>query len=195
MKFLTSFSRQFTTLVIGSIFMLTLLIGVQALQAQTKLSSVTSSTELLEPADQNRIQASPSALTKYTASTGNVYQDNLPIKLKGINWFGFETNDHVVHGLWARNWQSMIIQMKSLGFNAVRLPICPATLQGSSVSTINYSLNPDLNGLNSLQILDKILNELNAQGMYILLDHHNYLQQMYLKCCMIKVVKFFHYHF
>jgi endoglucanase len=95
-----------------------------------------------------------------------------PIQLRGINWFGFETHEHVVHGLWARNWQSMISQMKALGFNAIRLPFCPATLQSSTVSSVNYALNPDLAGKNSLQVLDLIMEELNAQGFYILLDHH-----------------------
>jgi len=106
--------------------------------------------------------------------TGTVIRDpqNGPIQLRGVNWFGFEVPDHVVHGLWARNWQDMIAQMKGLGFNAVRVPICPPTLQGSSVSSINYSLNPDLAGKNSLQILDTILARLDAEGMYILLDHH-----------------------
>ena len=41
------------------------------------------------------------------------------LQLKGLNWFGFETGDHVAHGLWTRNWKSMIGQMKTLGFNAV----------------------------------------------------------------------------
>src|SRR5690606_5542189 len=61
---------------------------------------------------------------------GNIIRDpqGQPIQLHGINWFGFETHEHVVHGLWARNWQSMIVQMKELGFNAIRVPFCPATL-------------------------------------------------------------------
>ncbi|MCA9797228.1 MAG: glycoside hydrolase family 5 protein [Candidatus Eremiobacteraeota bacterium] len=109
----------------------------------------------------------------YTVQAGIVHdpQGN-PVQLRGVNWFGFETGDHVVHGLWARNWRDMIAQMKSLGFNAVRLPFCPATLQGASVSSINYSLNPDLAGKNSLQILDLVMAELDAQGLYILADHH-----------------------
>lgn len=95
-----------------------------------------------------------------------------PVQLRGVNWFGFETGDHVPHGLWARNWRAMIAQMKELGFNAVRLPFCPATLQGVAVGSINYSLNPDLVGKNSLQILDLVMAELDAQGMYILPDLH-----------------------
>jgi endoglucanase len=109
----------------------------------------------------------------YTVQAGAIHdpQGN-PVQLRGVNWFGFETGDHVVHGLWARNWRDMIAQMKSLGFNAVRLPFCPATLQGASVNSINYSLNPDLAGKNSLQILDLVMAELDAQGLYILADHH-----------------------
>ena len=54
------------------------------------------------------------------------------IQLRGVNWFGFETNDHVAHALWARNWRDMIAQMQSLGFNAVRILVCSATLHGAA---------------------------------------------------------------
>lgn len=108
----------------------------------------------------------------FTVSNGSMYRNGTKIILKGINWFGFETETLAPHGLWARNWKEMISQMKSLGFNAVRLPFCPNTLKGSPVSSVNYSKNQDLIGLNSLDILDKVVGEFNNQGMYILLDHH-----------------------
>ena len=94
------------------------------------------------------------------------------IQLRGVNWFGAETATNVVHGLWARNWQDMIDQMQQQGFNAVRLPFCPATLQGVAPSAIDYSRNPDLQGLDSLQVLDAVVLELSRRGMYVLLDHH-----------------------
>ena len=95
-----------------------------------------------------------------------------PVQLRGVNWFGFETGDHVVHGLWARNWKDMIAQIKAVGFNAVRIPVCPGTLAGTRVSSVNAALNPDLTGKSSLQVLDAVLGELDRQGLYILLDHH-----------------------
>lgn len=95
-----------------------------------------------------------------------------PVQLRGVNWFGFETGDHVAHGLWARNWKDMIAQMKSVGFNAVRVPVCPDTLAGVAVGSVNTALNPDLAGKNSLQVLDAVLGEFDRQGFYILLDHH-----------------------
>lgn len=94
------------------------------------------------------------------------------IRLNGVNWFGFETTNYTPHGLWAVNWKESIAQMKSAGFNAVRLPFCPATLRGVTPDSINYSANPDLSGLNSLQLMDKLVRYLSEQGMYVLLDHH-----------------------
>lgn len=94
------------------------------------------------------------------------------IHLNGVNWFGFETTNYTPHGLWTVNWKETVAQMKSAGFNAVRLPFCPNTLKGVAPNSINYSANPDLSGLNSLQLMDVIVKYLSAQGMYVLLDHH-----------------------
>src|ERR1700730_7209955 len=44
------------------------------------------------------------------------------VQLTGINWFGFETSTFSPHGLWIRNWQSMLDQIKQAGFNTIRLP-------------------------------------------------------------------------
>ncbi len=94
------------------------------------------------------------------------------IQLRGVNWFGFETQNYVVHGLWTRNWQEMIAQMKTLGFNAVRLPFCPDTLHGMTPNSIDYNRNGDLAGLDSLQVMDEVIAEFDRQGIYVLLDHH-----------------------
>ncbi len=101
----------------------------------------------------------------YSVSGRTIYNDSgAVVQLKGVNWFGFDTSDHTVHGLWARNWKQMIQQMKDQGFNAVRLPFCPTTLRGVATSSIDYSLNPDLSGKNSLAVLDAVITELNRQG-------------------------------
>lgn len=115
----------------------------------------------------------PHAASAYSVIGGRVVDSQgQPVQLRGINWFGFETTDHVAHGLWARNWKSMIDQMQGLGFNAVRLPLCPGTLRGAAPSTIDYGLNADLAGLDSLAVLDAVVQYLDARGMYVLLDHH-----------------------
>lgn len=109
----------------------------------------------------------------YSVNDGRIIDDQgKTVQLRGVSWFGFDTNNHTVHGLWARNWKEMITQMQSLGFNAVRLPFCPASLHGTAVNSINYSLNPDLQNLNSQQLMDTIIKEISDRGMYVLLDHH-----------------------
>ena len=106
------------------------------------------------------------------ASGGQVYTEKgVRVQLKGVNWFGLETQDHAPHGLWARNLDDMLDQMQSLGFNALRVPVCPATLHGATPDSINYALNPDLAGLDSLGLLDTLVARLEQRKMYFLIDH------------------------
>jgi endoglucanase len=116
--------------------------------------------------------ASASSPVGYEIQNGEIVRENEVIHLKGINWFGFETPEHVVHGLWTQNYRDIILNIKTLGFNAIRLPFCPNVIDQASTRSINYYINPNLKGLNSLAVLDKIMQEANAQGLYILLDHH-----------------------
>ncbi|MEL9940044.1 MAG: cellulase family glycosylhydrolase [Ignisphaera sp.] len=115
---------------------------------------------------------------EYFVENGEVYM-KLPdgttkaIYLTGVNWFGFETTNYVVHGLWARNWVDMLNQMKSLGFNAIRLPFCPPSVTpGTTPSSIDYNKNPDLQGLDSVSIMEKIIQKAGELGIFIILDFH-----------------------
>ena len=88
--------------------------------------------------------------------------------------FGFETSTAIVHGLWARNYKSMLDQVKQLGFNLLRIPICNQHLiAGVGINSPNFTLNPDLRNLSSLQALDKIVAYSGSIGLRILLDRHS----------------------
>ncbi|MER5182859.1 cellulase family glycosylhydrolase [Streptomyces sp. NPDC002896] len=98
-----------------------------------------------------------------------------PVRIAGINWFGFETGNYVVHGLWSRDYKSMIDQMKSLGYNTIRLPYSDDVFKsGTTPNSIDFSggKNADLQGLNSLQILDKIVSYAGQDGLKVILDRH-----------------------
>jgi endoglucanase len=98
-----------------------------------------------------------------------------PVRIAGINWFGFETTNHVVHGLWSRDYKSMIDQMRSLGYNTLRLPFSDDILKaGTMPDSINTSggMNADLQGLTSLQVLDKLVAYAGQSGMKVILDRH-----------------------
>jgi endoglucanase len=113
------------------------------------------------------------AQSSYTTSKNLILKDGKTIQLRGVNWFGSETSDKVFHGLWARSYKSMIKQMKNVGFNAIRVPFCPKTLKNEVITSyIDFDKNPGLESLKSLDVIDKIINEINNQGMYFILDHH-----------------------
>ncbi|MFK0100358.1 cellulase family glycosylhydrolase [Streptomyces sp. NPDC091040] len=99
---------------------------------------------------------------------------NQPVRIAGINWFGFETANYVPHGLWSRDYKSMIDQMRSLGYNTIRLPYSDDIFAGTEPASINYSagMNTDLAGLNSLQVMDRIVDHAGSVGMKVILDRH-----------------------
>jgi endoglucanase len=67
-----------------------------------------------------------------------------PVRIAGINWFGFESSTYVVHGLGQRDYRDLLNQVKSLGYNTIRLPFSDQLFFPGSVPTgISYA-----NGMN-----------------------------------------------
>ncbi|MEU7718269.1 cellulase family glycosylhydrolase [Streptomyces tibetensis] len=97
-----------------------------------------------------------------------------PVRIAGINWFGFETSNRVVHGLWTRDYKSMIDQIGSLGYNTLRMPYSDDILKpGAMPEGINFDgKNTDLRGLTSLQVLDRIVAYAGQSGLKVVLDRH-----------------------
>jgi len=105
------------------------------------------------------------------------------VHFSGLNWSGFETANYVLHGLWgnvdgaghSRSLASYLDQIQSLGFNMIRLPfsgdLCaPGRMPASG--TIDFGANPDLQGLTSLQIMDKFVQACGTRGIRVILDYH-----------------------
>jgi endoglucanase len=96
------------------------------------------------------------------------------VMLRGINWFGIEVNTHAPHGLWSRDYKDMLAQIKSLGYNFIRLPYSVEALRSQNISGINFSIgaNKDLQGKTPLEVMDLVIQEAQSQGLLILLDSH-----------------------
>ena len=99
---------------------------------------------------------------------------NTPVRIAGINWFGFETSNLVPHGLWTRDYKSMLDQIKSTGYNTIRMPYSDDIFKNAIVQGINQSngMNADLTNLTSLQIMDKLVNYGGSIGLKFILDRH-----------------------
>ena len=115
--------------------------------------------------------ASPNFLStsggKIVDPTGKV------VTLTGVNWFGMETGTFAPHGLWSRNWQGMLDQIAALGYNTIRLPYSTEMLDPKSKPTsVDLDYNPDLEGLSSVEIMDKIIQGARERGLKVILDRH-----------------------
>ena len=112
----------------------------------------------------------------FLSASGNQIVDAAgnPVRISGVNWFGFETSNKVFHVLWTRGYKSMLDQIKSLGFNTLRIPYSNEMLRSDAVtSSLNYAQNPDLQGLTPIQCLDKVIDYAGSIGLKVILDRHS----------------------
>jgi aryl-phospho-beta-D-glucosidase BglC (GH1 family) len=109
------------------------------------------------------------------------------VRMTGVNWFGFETKNQVPFGLWTRSYKSMLAQIKTLGFNTVRIPYSDYMLDASrdgslTLATLNIDLA--LNGMTATQtpldLMDAIIAEAKTLGLKVILDSHSRLPDSYL---------------
>jgi len=117
----------------------------------------------------------------YIVQAGKIYDaGGQEIQIRGVSHFGFNNPNLRPEFLWNMGWKEQIAQMKSLGFNAIRVPFVPDTLynttpivNGPGRTFIDENLNAELIGKTPLQVLDLWMAEADRQGMYILLDFHS----------------------
>ncbi|HEU4734447.1 MAG TPA: cellulase family glycosylhydrolase [Kofleriaceae bacterium] len=112
----------------------------------------------------------------YTAVGGRLFKDGSEIKLFGLNWFGLETSNHVLHGLWTgRPLADFLADIKSKGFNALRFPVSPETINPGFPITGGPGIGEDftaLGGKDGRTALEYALAKAQAAGMFVLVDFH-----------------------
>ncbi len=131
----------------------------------------------LSIADTSVVEGNPGSggTTGWLSTSGNQIVDSAghSVQIAGVNWFGFESSNLAPHGLWTRGYKDMMNQMVDLGFNTIRLPFSSDMLHATAAPNgIDFSKNPDLQGLSALQIMDKIVDYAGQVGLKIILDHH-----------------------
>lgn len=116
----------------------------------------------------------PSSDPRLRSSGGRLVDaEGREVCLTGVNWFGLETSVFAPHGLWTRRWRDMLDQIVESGFNLVRLPYCNQVLDERRLpASIDYEKNPDLRGLTSLEVMDRIVEGAATRGLRVLLDRH-----------------------
>ncbi|KAJ3320732.1 hypothetical protein HDV06_005025 [Boothiomyces sp. JEL0866] len=95
------------------------------------------------------------------------------VRIAGSAWFGGETDTYCVHGLYQTGYKAILQEMIQHGYNAIRLPYSNDLLRNTPPTTaINFDQNPDLRGLNGLQLMDTVINYATSLGLKVFLDRH-----------------------
>jgi endoglucanase len=108
------------------------------------------------------------------------------VRLTGVNWFGFETTNMFPHGLWARDYHGVLMQIRKMGFNCIRIPYCNEMLrddakpdkpnfygQDSFYLREKTEFNKELADLSPLQMMDEIIRFAGVLGLVVVLDNHS----------------------
>ncbi|MEC5180808.1 endoglucanase [Arthrobacter sp. CG_A4] len=116
--------------------------------------------------------------TGWLHTDGGTIRDsnNAAYTIKATSWFGMETSDCMPHGLWGTlTIDDALANIKSMGFNTVRLPFSNECLAATSIKgNLNYWANRAyaLEGKTPLVLMDIVIARAKANGLQIILDRH-----------------------
>lgn len=130
---------------------------------------------------QSMVPAPAAPILKALSAVGNQFVDSggQIVRLRGINWYGNETNNLIPLGLYrGRSYREMIDQIAGLGFNCIRFVFADdmitstARFNNTSGDLFVGNVNQDLVGLTPMQAFTKMAQYCAEVGVRILLDHH-----------------------
>ena len=105
-------------------------------------------------------------------------KDGREVWLTGLNWFGYNTGTNIFDGLWNSQLTTTVKAIADRGFNLIRVPMSAQLLNewsGGKYPDANYNkaLNPELEGMNSLEIFDRFLELAAENGIKVMIDIHS----------------------
>jgi len=110
----------------------------------------------------------------WSVRDGGLYLGEQEVSLRGINWYGAETHNRVVEGLWSHPISFYLDAVASQGFNAMRIPITEDTVlrDGTAVEDHLVAAEPRAAGKTPLEIIDVVMSDALERGIAVLLDVH-----------------------
>lgn len=101
-----------------------------------------------------------------------VAADGAPVRLAGVNWYGFEAGWTVPGGLDVRSIDDICELVTDLGFNHVRLPYCDAMVMRDPVVKRGLHAMPALQGRRALDVMDAVIDSAARHRLKVVLDSH-----------------------
>jgi endoglucanase len=107
-----------------------------------------------------------------TSGAQIVGADGRPVRLAGVNWYGFDCTGMVAGGLDHAPLDAICRRVLTLGFNVIRLPFSVQMVQQNPPITRFLGANPSLQGRTALQIMDAVIATAGRYGLKVILDNH-----------------------
>lgn len=120
----------------------------------------------------SRAQSVPQ-LPLHTSGYQIVDAQNAPVRLKSVNWYGFDEREFVAGGLDHAPLATIVGLIKSMGFNSVRLPWANETLEKNPI-VADYAIkaNPQFRNKRALEVMDAVIDALAKAQIIVILDNH-----------------------
>ena len=116
----------------------------------------------------------------YLSTDGNQVIDAAgnPVRITSIGWSGTDSLTFAPYGLWQSSLEQNIQAIKADGFNTIRIPWTDVMLNASpemssTYAAYNPALDPELDGVTSMQLLQQLVQDAGNAGLKVILDHHD----------------------
>jgi len=126
--------------------------------------------------------ASVNLTTRYLHTDGGRIVDDAgaTVVLKCTNWSGIQSPTMVPDGLWkqpptaSRTIPDMVAQIRSLGFNCLRIPYTDEIFQPNlpPPDSVDFDANAVLKDKTRLEVLDFLIEQAGLVGLQVILDRH-----------------------
>jgi len=108
----------------------------------------------------------------HTEGTRVVNAQGRTVTLASVNWYGAEGPDFIPGGLDKRPYMDILLTIRALGFNSVRLPFSNELVERDPRVYEHLAANKEFVGLRALDIMDAIVNGARRAGIMVILDDH-----------------------
>ena len=117
----------------------------------------------------------------FWSATGSriVSSTGATVRIAGVNWSGFETTNMVPGGLKVQDYRTILRGIHAAGYNTIRIPFSNQMVESPIVpanvafeDAAGQPINSDLVDLDSMQILDRIIDAARQIGLKVILDNH-----------------------
>uniref|UniRef100_A0A914VWP2 Protein kinase domain-containing protein n=1 Tax=Plectus sambesii TaxID=2011161 RepID=A0A914VWP2_9BILA len=106
----------------------------------------------------------------WTINKGHILLNGEQLVLKGINYFGFESEEFMPYGLSSQSLDFLLAFIRENNFNAVRLWFSIEMIQKNPKTKVDCAKNEDLCKLKALELMEAVVDRCAERGVLVVLS-------------------------